>query len=98
MPHILHIDDDLELGAMLCEFLQGEGFEATHCANPLDGLARLRLGGVSQQAFLRQERTERDAAHTSRQVAEEMAEVTASAEDLGLCPLTGSTRRSACRR
>lgn len=46
MPHILHIDDDLELGAMLCEFLQGEGFEATHCANPLDGLARLRLGGV----------------------------------------------------
>lgn len=46
MPHILHIDDDLELGAMLCEFLQGEGFEATHFANPLDGLARLRLGGV----------------------------------------------------
>lgn len=41
MSKILHIDDDTELGEMLCEYLQGEGFEAHHCANPIDGLKRL---------------------------------------------------------
>jgi two-component system OmpR family response regulator len=40
---ILHIDDDVELGEMLCQYLRGEGFEAEHCANPLDGLKRLDL-------------------------------------------------------
>lgn len=41
MIKILHIDDDIELGEMLCEYLRGEGFEAEHCANPLEGLTRL---------------------------------------------------------
>jgi len=44
MAKILHIDDDIELGEMLCEYLRGEGFEAEHCANPLEGLARLADG------------------------------------------------------
>ena len=44
MTKILHIDDDVELGEMLCEYLRGEGFEAEHCANPLQGLARLSEG------------------------------------------------------
>lgn len=46
MTCILHIDDDIELGTMLCEYLRGEGFEAEHCANPLDGLTRVQQGGV----------------------------------------------------
>jgi two-component system, OmpR family, response regulator len=41
MNRILHIDDDIELGSMLCEYLRGEGFEADHCASPIDGLKRL---------------------------------------------------------
>lgn len=40
---ILHIDDDVELGEMLCQYLRGEGFEAEHCPNPLEGLKRLDL-------------------------------------------------------
>lgn len=46
MTCILHIDDDIELGTMLCEYLRGEGFEAEHCANPLEGLNRIQQGGV----------------------------------------------------
>lgn len=46
MARILHIDDDVELGEMLCEYLQGEGFEAEHCANPLEGLSRLAEGDI----------------------------------------------------
>lgn len=41
MTKILHIDDDVELGDMLCEYLRGEGFEAEHCANPIDGLKKM---------------------------------------------------------
>ncbi|MFP5482438.1 MAG: response regulator, partial [Gammaproteobacteria bacterium] len=41
MTKILHIDDDIELGEMLCEYLRGEGFEAEHCANPIEGLKKL---------------------------------------------------------
>lgn len=41
MTKILHIDDDTELGEMLCEYLRGEGFEAEHCANPIEGLKKL---------------------------------------------------------
>ena len=44
MARILHIDDDIELGAMLCQYLQGEGFEAEHCANPLEALKKLDTG------------------------------------------------------
>ncbi|MCQ8895299.1 response regulator transcription factor [Limnobacter humi] len=46
MTCILHIDDDIELGTLLCEYLRGEGFDAEHCANPLDGLNRIQQGGV----------------------------------------------------
>ena len=41
MNRILHIDDDVELGDMLCVYLRGAGFDATHCASPIDGLKRL---------------------------------------------------------
>lgn len=44
MTRILHIDDDIALGEMLCQYLQGEGFEAEHCASPLEGLSRLEQG------------------------------------------------------
>lgn len=44
MTKILHIDDDVELGEMLCEYLRGEGFEAEHCANPIEGLKKLADG------------------------------------------------------
>jgi len=44
MTKILHIDDDIELGEMLCEYLRGEGFEAEHCASPVDGLKKLADG------------------------------------------------------
>lgn len=44
MTKILHIDDDIELGEMLCEYLRGEGFEAEHCASPIDGLKKLADG------------------------------------------------------
>ena len=44
MTKILHIDDDVELGEMLCEYLRGEGFEAEHCASPIDGLKKLADG------------------------------------------------------
>ena len=44
MTKILLIDDDVELGEMLCEYLRGEGFEAEHCANPIEGLKKLADG------------------------------------------------------
>lgn len=44
MTKILHIDDDIELGEMLCEYLRGEGFEAEHCASPVVGLKKLADG------------------------------------------------------
>lgn len=44
MAKILHIDDDIELGDMLCQYLQGEGFEAEHCPSPIEGLKKLETG------------------------------------------------------
>lgn len=41
MPRILHIDDDPELGALLNQFLVGEGFEAATCVSAEEGLAEL---------------------------------------------------------
>lgn len=38
MPRVLHIDDDPELGDLLQQYLQGEGFEAHYCSDPLKGL------------------------------------------------------------
>lgn len=38
MPRVLHIDDDPELGDLLQQYLQGEGFDAHYCSNPLKGL------------------------------------------------------------
>jgi two-component system, OmpR family, response regulator len=38
MPRILHIDDDPELGDLLQQYLQGEGFDAHYCSDPLKGL------------------------------------------------------------
>lgn len=38
MQRVLHIDDDPELGDLLRQYLQGEGFEAHYCSDPLKGL------------------------------------------------------------
>ncbi|WP_288108812.1 response regulator transcription factor [Limnobacter sp.] len=47
MAKILHIDDDIELGDMLCQYLQGEGFEAEHCPSPVEGLKKLESGSYN---------------------------------------------------
>ncbi|GLR25394.1 response regulator transcription factor [Limnobacter litoralis] len=47
MAKILHIDDDIELGDMLCQYLQGEGFEAEHCPSPVEGLKKLEAGSYN---------------------------------------------------
>tara|TARA_R110001583_G_scaffold116524_1_gene267210 strand:+ start:176309 stop:177061 length:753 start_codon:yes stop_codon:yes gene_type:complete len=53
-PHpvtrILLVDDDVELGTMLAEYLEGEGFDITNAFNGQDGL-RLALDGGADGAF-----------------------------------------------
>lgn len=44
VTRILLVDDDVELGAMLGEYLEGEGFEIANAYNGEDGL-RMALGG-----------------------------------------------------
>ena len=44
MTDILLIDDDLELSAMLTEYLAGEGFETTTMANGQDGVTAAATG------------------------------------------------------
>lgn len=42
MPRLLLVDDDVELTAMLREYLEGEGFEVETAADGLSGLKRAR--------------------------------------------------------
>lgn len=42
MASILHIDDDVEFGNLLCEYLNNEGFAADHIDTPQAGLAALQ--------------------------------------------------------
>ncbi|WP_339859407.1 response regulator transcription factor [Thalassospira alkalitolerans] len=50
MTRILLVDDDVELGTMLAEYLEGEGFDITNAFNGQDGL-RLALDGGADGAF-----------------------------------------------
>jgi len=43
-PHILLIDDDVDLSAMLREYLEGEGFRVDSVANGADGVLRALSG------------------------------------------------------
>lgn len=45
MPHLLLIDDDVELCQMLSEYLIGEGFTVTSVHNGVRALERLNAGG-----------------------------------------------------
>ncbi|WP_404420530.1 response regulator [Thalassospira australica] len=47
MTRILLVDDDVELGAMLGEYLEGEGFEIAKAYNGEDGLRMALDGGFS---------------------------------------------------
>lgn len=47
VTRILLIDDDAELGAMLAEYLEGEGFEVAQAYNGKEGLARALQGNYA---------------------------------------------------
>ena len=46
LTRILLVDDDAELGAMLAEYLDGEGFDVSQAYNGKEGLARETLGAA----------------------------------------------------
>lgn len=43
-PSILVVDDDLEIGEVLCEVLRDEGYRATRAGNGAEALQLLRVG------------------------------------------------------
>jgi two-component system OmpR family response regulator len=47
LTRILLVDDDAELGAMLAEYLDGEGFDVSQAYNGKEGLARALEGGYA---------------------------------------------------
>ena len=46
-PRVLYIDDDLGLARLVRRTLESRGYAVEHVADPEEGLARLREGGVA---------------------------------------------------
>lgn len=46
--HLLLIEDDVRLGALVSEYLTEAGFEISHCLNATDGLALVQAQGTAE--------------------------------------------------
>ena len=47
MTDILVVEDNVEMGSLLCDFLQSEGYSVTHCLNGEDAVEKLKSLGAS---------------------------------------------------